>query len=213
MKVALKKNQVIVTTLALMIAVAGYLNYSGQIFDLTGDEALETTNDVISENLLDFTDDGEATDTVADIESLDLDIVSEDVSTDGTPGEAVLTSSAVSEFIADAKITREQVRAESKETLESLINNQDLSSEQKQDAVDQLLAMTTIAEQEVTIETILEAKGFTDVVVTLTADSADVVVVQEDITDANLAQIEDAVTRSTDILAENVVITPVQVTN
>lgn len=212
MKVALKKNQVIVTTLALMIAAAGYLNYSGQIFDITNEDAVETTNDIVSENLLDIADD-ETTDTVADIDSLDLDIVSEDVSSDGTPGEAVLTSSTVSEFIADAKITREQVRAESKETLESLINNEALSSEQKQDAVDQLLAMATIAEQEVTIETILEAKGFTDVVVTLTADSADVVVVQEDITDANLAQIEDAVTRSTDILAENVVITPVQITN
>ncbi len=217
MKRVFKKNQVIVTTLALMIAVAGYLNYSGQIFDITGEEALETTNDVVSEGLLDIVEDS-STDIVADIESLDLDIVTEDVSTEdvvseGTPGEAVLTSSAVSEFIADAKITREQVRAESKETLESLIDNESLSSEQKADAVNQLITMTEIAEQEVTVETLLEAKGFTDVVVTLTEDSADIVVIQEDITDANLAQIEDAVTRSTDILAENVVITPVQVTN
>ncbi len=218
MKKVWKKNQVIVTGLALMIAVAGYLNYSGQIFDITGEETLETTNDVVSEGLLDIADEETSGEIVADIESLDLDIVTEDVSADtvvseDTPGEAVLTSSAVSEFIADAKITKEQVRAESKETLESLINNEALSSEQKEDAVNQLIAMTAIAEQEVTVETLLEAKGFSDVVVTLTESSADVVVVQEDITDANLAQIEDAITRSTDISAENVVITPVQVSN
>lgn len=209
MKKVLKKNQVIVTGLALMIAVAGYLNYSGQIFDITNEDALETTSDVIDNSLVDITGENDTTETVAEIDSMDLDIVSEDVTVEDTPGEAVLTSSTVSEFIADAKITREQVRAESKETLESLIDNEQLSSEQKEDAVNQLIAMTEIAEQEVTIETLLEAKGFNDVVVTLTESTADVVVIQDDVTDANLAQIEDIVTRSTDITAENVVITPV----
>ncbi|MFI3207864.1 MAG: SpoIIIAH-like family protein [Eubacteriales bacterium] len=207
MKPVIKKNQVVVTTLALMIAVAGYLNYSGEIFNITGDEVLETTNDLTSQELLDISEEDITVETTTEIESLDVDYT---VESSETPGEAVLTSSTASEFIASAKVSKEQVRASSQETLQSLIDNEQLTDEQRETALNELIAMTNIAELEVTIETLLEAKGFSEVVVTLTETSADVVVVQEDITDANLAQIEDTVTRSTDIAAEDIVITPVQ---
>ena len=42
----------------------------------------------------------------------------------------------------------------------------------------------------------------------LTETSADIVVNSKEISDANLAQIEDIVTRKTDIAPENIVITP-----
>ncbi len=202
MKHVVKKNQVVVTGLALMIAVAGYLNYSDAIFQVTDSDVVETSNDLLDLSAEDLE--------VADvIESLDVDYLAEG----DTPGEAVLASSSAAEFIASAKVSKEQVRAASKETLESLINNEQLSEEQRTIAMNELIAMTTLAEQEVTVETLLEAKGFSDVVVTLTETSADVIVIQEDITDANLAQIEDAIVRSTDIAAEDIVITPVQTTN
>ena len=35
MKRLFKKNQIIITTLAVMIAIAGYLNYSGKLFSET----------------------------------------------------------------------------------------------------------------------------------------------------------------------------------
>ncbi len=205
MKRVFKKNQVVVTSLALMIAVAGYLNYSGTVFQVT-DESVETSNDLTSAELLDLSEEDLTTEVWAEIDSLDVDYTAENE----TPGEAVLTSSTASEFIASAKVSKEQVRASTAETLETLINNELLSEEQRDVAAQELITMTTISELEVTVETLLEAKGFTDVVVTLTETTADIVVVQEDITDANLAQIEDAVVRSTDITAENIVITPVE---
>ncbi len=205
MKPVLKKNQVIITTLALMIAVAGYLNYSGEVFDITGEEVLETTNDLTSQELLDISEEDISVETSTEIESLDVDYVADS----DTPGEAVLTSSTAAEFIASAKVSKDQVRASSQETLQSLIDNEQLSEEQRETALNELISMTNIAELEVTIETLLEAKGFSNIVVTLTENSADIVVIQEEITDANLAQIQDTVTRSTDIAAEDIVITPV----
>ena len=68
--------------------------------------------------------------------------------------------------------------------------------------------MTKIAEQEAAVETLLLSKGFSEVVVNLTETSADIVVNSKEISDANLAQIEDIVTRKTDIAPENIVITP-----
>ncbi len=53
------------------------------------------------------------------------------------------------------------------------------------------------------------AKGFTDVVVSITDNAADVVLNMGDVTDAKRAQVEDIVKRKTNISAENIIITPI----
>ncbi|MEZ3433690.1 MAG: SpoIIIAH-like family protein [Lachnospiraceae bacterium] len=200
MKRIFKKNQIIIAALAVMIAAAGYLNYSGRLF---GDEkkAATANNEIANKELLDISEE--------DLASASDDIKSQDGDVDGTPGEAVLTSGEAGAVVAEAKVTREQVRAKNKETLLEIINSENLSDEQKQDAVNQMVSMTDLAEKEAAAETMLSSKGFSETVVSLTADSADVVVNAKEIDDASLAQIEDIVTRKTGIAAENVVITPV----
>ena len=106
-------------------------------------------------------------------------------------------------------MTREQVRAQNKETLQGIIDNTNLSDAQKEDAVAQMVQMTEIAEQEAAIETLMASKGFSEAVVSLDGESADIVVNAEELTDANRAQIEDIVTRKTEIAPENIVITPI----
>ena len=205
MKRIFKKNQIIIAALAVMIAAAGYLNYSGRLF--SGEEnAQEANADLASQELLDISEEDLAS-ASGDIESQDSE--AEDGSVEGTPGEAVLTSGEVSGVVAEAKVTREQVRAKNKESLLEIIDNENLTDEQKQEAVNQMVAMTEIAEKEAAAETLLASKGFSEAVVSLTDESADVVVNAAELSDANRAQIEDIVTRKTGVAAENVVITPV----
>ena len=212
MKKIFRKNQIIIAALAVMIAAAGYLNYSGRLFG-EEDDAAQTSGDLANQELLDISE--EDTDASSDdIESQDTDAdaaqeSSGDGSVDGTPGEAVLTSGDASAVVAEAKVTREQVRAKNKEDLLSIIDNQNLSDEQKQDAVNQMVQMTDLAEKEAAAETLLASKGFEEAVVSLTADSADVVVNASELSDANRAQIEDIITRKTGVAAQNIVITPI----
>ena len=56
----------------------------------------------------------------------------------------------------------------------------------------------------------LEAKGFSDVVVSISGEQVDVVVNSDSLTDAQRAQIEDVVTRKTGVLPENIIISPVK---
>ncbi len=205
MKRIFKKNQIIIAALAVMIAAAGYLNYSGRLFS-EEEDAQEANADLASQELLDISEEDLAS-ASGDIESQDSE--AEDGSVEGTPGEAVLTSGEVSGVVAEAKVTREQVRAKNKESLLEIIDNENLSDEQKQEAVNQMVAMTEIAEKEAAAETLLASKGFSEAVVSLTDESADVVVNAAELSDANRAQIEDIVTRKTGVAAENVVITPV----
>lgn len=201
MKRLFRKNQIIITTLAVMIAIAGYLNYSGTLFGDTEKGTTEANTDLVNKELLDISEE--------DLETGSGEIASNDSEVEGTPGEAVLTNSAADTTVAQAKVSREQVRAQNKETLQALIDNTNISDEEKQDAVAQMVQMTQIAEQEVAIETLMASKGFSEAVVSLTADSADIVVNAEELTDANRAQIEDIVTRKTEIASENIVITPI----
>ena len=207
MKRLFKKNQIIITTLAIMIAVAGYLNYSGRIFGESG-KAEATNGELANQELLDITSEDGAQETAGDIESQDQEVA--DGTVEGTPGEAVLTNvEDVTGVVAEAKVTREQVRAKNKETLLEIIDNTNLSDEQKQDAINQMIAMTELAEKEAAVETMLASKGFSDTVVSLTAETADVVVNSAELTDANRAQIEDIITRKAEIAPENIVITPI----
>ena len=214
MKKIFKKNQVIITALAIMIAVAGYINYSDSHLGM--DSALKKGTDSEKASV-------ETKEIVEEIESLDYDITdetalleenekaaekTENTGEEETPGEAVLTGS--SNFVAQAKVNREQVRSANKETLLEIINNENLGEEQKQEAVNSMVNMTDLAEQEEAAELLLDAQGFSNVVVNLTGDSADVIVPKEYMEDSRRAQIEDIVKRKTSVPAENIVITPLE---
>ena len=125
------------------------------------------------------------------------------------PGEAVFTSTSGIAVLSEAKLLKEQTRAKNKETLMEIINSTGLSEEQKQEAVNNMVAMTDIAEKESAAEILLEAKGFVDAVVSIHDNAVDVVVNAASLTDAQRAQIEDIVKRKTEIPAENIVISTI----
>lgn len=233
MKKSLKKNQIIITALALMIAVAGYVSYTRNNLDGTAAEeasadiskdSFEISDDAIMEgDIFTDTDDGSldvamSTETTGEDVAMNEESVTTDAAqtaetgSDVNPGEAVLTSSTISnvDFAAEMKLAREQVRAKNKETLLGIVNSTTLTDEQKQAAVDEMISLTDTAEREAAAEMLLEAKGFTDVVVSITDNAVDVVLDMGDVTDAKRAQIEDIVKRKTNISAENIIITPIE---
>ena len=202
MKKILKKNQVIITSLAVLIAVAGYLNFADEDLGFK-DQAASTDGSSILEDV-----DYDLTDETALLDENGADGSLSDVSDQATstPGEAVLT--AASDFAAQAKLSREQIRSQNKADLQAIINNQELGDDQKQEAVSTMVSMADLTEKESAAELLLEAKGFENVIVNLTGETADIVVPEADLSDAKRAQIEDIVKRKTGIAPENIVITP-----
>ena len=244
MKRIFRRNQVIITTLAIMIAAAGYLNYSAKK-EVAGAEVYEagmmeiSDEDIFAENqALSGVDDG----TLKEIASLDGD-GEENIKDGGTdlsnaagesanpaqaeaagsetaeagrenPGEAVLTNgTSVAEYIAGVQLNREQIRAKNKETLMQLINSDQIPDTEKQAAIQNMIQMTEIAEKENAAETLLKAKGFVDPVVSITENKVDVVINAVSITDPERAQIEDIVKRKTEIGADGIVITLMDLEN
>ena len=268
MKKLFRRNQIIVTTLVVMIAAAGYLNYAGRnlaenevdvyeagvsdisqedilaenqrVLDAAGgyeeirsldqdwDQIEEAESSADSEassgsvaGQIDAIENGspaEGTDTVQFAraesglpdEAISQDGGSEEGSEAGleNPGEAILTSGmSVSDYIAGVQLSREQVRAHSRETLLNIINNTNIEESAKQEAIQSMIELTEIAEKENAAETLLMAKGFADPVVSISDGKVDVVINAVSITDPQRAQIEDVVKRKTEMGAENIIIT------
>ena len=196
MKKGLKKNQVIITSLAILIAAAGYLNFADVDLGFKDQEASSSILEDVDYDLTDET-------ALLDENGADGTGDTEDVT---APGEAVLTGA--SGFAAQAKLSREQIRSQNKADLQDIINNQDIGEEQKQEAINTMVSVTELTEKEAAAELLLSAKGFENVIVNLTGETADIVVPDTDLDDARRAQIEDIVKRKTGIAPENIVITP-----
>ncbi|MFI3176813.1 MAG: SpoIIIAH-like family protein [Eubacteriales bacterium] len=228
MKGILKKNQIMITSLAIMIAIAGYLNFTGNQLeheDLIATSGTGITNDTIEvldgelieiESLdtdieLSQADLYEDAEEVANLDYLDttMELVADNPIADGdTPGEAVFTSSTNVSTLSGAKLLKEQTRAKNKETLLEIINSTTIDATQKQSAIDAMVELTDFAEKESAAEILLETKGFYDAVVSMSADSVDVIINLETIDDVDRAQIEDIVKRKTGMEAQNIIITP-----
>lgn len=225
MKGIFKKNQVIITALALMIAVAGYLQMAGDTKKNEGQKTAQSNNGVedyyqitsggISDYYSDISDEDMSGEQLAANENAQTASagvsggtqVSEGSGLTENPGEAVLVSTTIrGDYAVNAKLNREQTRAKNKEILMNLLGDTGISEEQKQETIDVLLEMTAISEKEQAAELLLEAKGFADAVVNIVDEEVDVVINATSVTDRQIAQIEDIVMRKTGAEAEHIVI-------
>ena len=271
-----KRNQIMITALALMIAIAGYLNFTGKQIDedvlfttsaqfeeADAQTVEETMNDNLLENatvtydetsLYDISDEDdtyyteiESLDEDFDVASMegmdeeeaemfadaDLDITDVTMETNaesasavieempetaqadndsGTvdiPGEAVFTNTMSVTSLAEANLIKEQTRAQNKAVLLDIINNENVSEAAKQDAINSMIALTDVAQKECDAMVMLQAKGFSENVVSINGEFADVCIGMNELSQVQIAQIEDIVKRKTGIPAENITISPV----
>lgn len=203
MKRKIHKNQVVIATLAVLLAIAGYISYDkAEIGDAPSDKEANAEGNVAEEESDGWDDlvwNEENTEIVSDSE------------TELNPGESLLTGTIINaaDYAASVRMNREQIRSQNKESLLEIINNEQLSEDAKSEAVDKMVEMTSWAEKEADAEMLLEAKGFTNVVVSISQEYCDVVLDMGEVTDAKRAQVEDVVKRKTGVAADKIIITPI----
>ncbi len=166
-------------------------NYLDSDMEVAGNDALAAQESTDGHGVL-----------ASNTETADANVIEQEV-----PGEAVFTSASGVSTLAGAKLLKEQTRAQNKETLLEIINNESLTEEAKQEAVNSMIELTQTAQKESDAQLLLEAKGYTQTVVSISGDVADVMIEASSLTDAQTAQIIDIVQRKTDIEPENIIIT------
>lgn len=229
---SVKKNQIVVVLLVVMIVVAGYLNYR------TGDELPQAYNDedVTAEGVLlpEGTEEGENTTGFASIEEItesvgegetaengetvesgdtvtteaeaDVQMNPEEETEAREPGEAIMVESdaVVPEYFAEAKVERENARAKSQDMLYELMAKEDTPEQEKSEAAQKILELQKRIENEAAAEAMIKAKGFDEVYVRIYDECVDVIVDRQEITQQEAAQIQDILTRITGLGADKI---------
>lgn len=192
----MKKNQVIITALAILIVVAGYFSFTGKDVGIIDESEKSLPANVQGEELS-----GEE-------EVFSVDDAEVSAAVGDQIGETVFTQaqSTYGEVIVQVKLNREQSRAKSKELLMEIINNQDVDQEQKQVAIEELVDMSQRMELEAACEQQLMAKGFDECVVSLLEETVEVTIGTESLSDTEKAQIEEFITRKVNCPVSQLVI-------
>ena len=204
----IKKNQVIITALVLMIGTAGYLSFA----DNRAAEPSQVTlndGDDISGLVPDFDLYGEplANSEEGDIEAVNAEVNSEE----DDAGKAVfVNNSSDTSYFVQAKLEREQSRAKQKDILTEMINNTNIDQTKKSDAADEMLKIQERIEKETAAEAMIEAKGFKEVYVRIDDDTVDVVVNKAELNESEIAQIEDIIKRKTGATVDKIRISPIK---
>ena len=231
-----KRNQIIITALVLMIAVAGYLNYTDKVTEPPSGFAYGEEGDISA--LVPgaaLVPNGSSLDSAVMVNAPAISIteltntnVSENMgialtmeeSTENSaiakqsqtplPGEAMFVNANIdsSTYFVQAKLDREQSRSKQRELLMDMINNDSLEQTKKADCADAMLDIQKRIEKESAAEAMIEAKCFKEVFVRIDDTTVDVVVSKEALSDSEIAQIEDIIKRKTGFSAENIRISP-----
>ena len=100
------------------------------------------------------------------------------------------------DYFKQLRADRKKAREEALDILEETLNRTDLTEEERKASLDKTNALALASDREAAIETVLKAKGFTNVVAIVGEKDVNVVIEQE--TDAaKIAQIQDAVMAQT----------------
>ena len=212
---SLKKNNIVAGVLVVMVATAGYLNFTQNDEIQNPDESYSYDSILDTENITVLSDNGEEESVVvsetlssdtsqetalaADGTEIVTDPLTAQAETDNT-GEAVFVNAPAEEadtYFVQAKLDREQSRAKQKDMLTEMINNSNLDDSQKEDFAKSMLELQQRIEKETASEDMIKAKGFKEAYVRIDGETVDVVVDAESLTEQQAAQIEDIVKRKT----------------
>ena len=183
----IKRNQVVVTALAVMIAAAGYLNFQ------------ESRGSTGEQTALQLTEEGDVTALVDysalpdDADTAELDPITGETTGDGAAVFVSANTAESSSYFAEAKLDREQSRAK-----------------QKDKCTESMMELQQRIEKETAAEAMIESKGFREAYVRMDDDTVDVVVDKDKLTDAEVAQIEDIVKRKTGMETSKIRISTLQ---
>lgn len=176
-----RRNQIVITSLIVVIVCAGYLNYKYNQAKITNSTAKDPIGSAyFVENTEDLTDE-------------------DNISVAQINGDYFIVTNA----------EKERSRDEQKEVLQNVINNQNADADAKKKAQEELIAISQIIEKEMKIESVLKGKGLKNIVAFVGKEKVDIVIkADEKVISSSTAIILDEVMRETGIEATNIKISP-----
>jgi len=200
----LKRREILVVALILLIGIAGVINWNAEKEPIDSDTAMTASSDLGASSDI-IMDDFEDTYTLEDMGEHSMQ------ESDINIGEAQYVSApVVNDYFVEASMSREISRSKTVEMLTNIIDNPNTDAQGKSDAQAQVLKLASITDKENTCESLIKAKGFEQVVVFINENIANVTVKTEGLSATDTAKIQEIIASQTDIPIKNIKIVEVR---
>lgn len=205
MKMILKKNQVIISVIAIMLIAAGYMNYTAnnkqtlqtatlkdsEKYGDLGDATLVSAN-AISENV-------EETGALVENTPENTETV-----TENTVSETSVPAVSNNQYFAESKLEREKMYSQMLESYQKIINNSQISDTQKEISQNEIKKINDTKNAIMISENLLKNKGFEDLIIFVNGDSISVVIKAKELTQEQIAQVQNIIVRELKASIENI---------
>ena len=197
----MKRNQVVILVIALMLVTAGYLNFtetakqnnviptSGNNVETMGDATFVSSNALLSNN--------EVADTIANIAE-NTSSISEIIDTNVTIEEGV------EEYFANSKLERDTMYSQMIESYQKMLDSTAVSAEQKAIAQNEITKINETKNAVMITENLIKTKGFEDVVILVNGTSINVILSDDELKAEEVAQVQNIVSREMKAEIENI---------
>jgi len=205
----LKKNQVIIYTIAVLLMVAGYLNYStntGEALEASANEVANTANigdaRLVSTDPVDENAANELQNTTNVTNTSNTNTTAENITNNTT----TQTSSTVStdDYFAKSKLERDTMYSQMLETYENVLNSDNSLETQKQSATEEITKINNTKNSIMVCENLLKTKGFDNSVIFVNGDSISVIIGADELTQEEIAQVQNIISREMSADIQNI---------
>ncbi len=213
MKNILKKNQLAILVIALMLVTAGYLNYisnqealqtgtntveGGEQYAAIGDATLVNSGELLEEkdkqNILNTIENAQAQASSNTIENT--------IENSSIPTNAETKNS--DDYFTSSKLQREKMYSQMLETYQKILENNSISQEQKGISEQEIAKINQTKNAIMIAENLISTKGFENSVIFVNDTSVSVIVKAEKLEQEQIAQIQNIVSRELKVELENI---------
>lgn len=201
----LKKNQLALIVISLMLITAGYLNYNATILG---------NSEETSANALDIASIGDATlvnanvidegEIVANEDSNDALVENEENSAEETTADIKSDTNTYEDYFKSSKLERNIMYSQMIERYQEIMNNSNSSPEQKMIAQQEIDILNNLQNAIMISENLLKTKGFNENIIFVNGESINVIIGKEELSQSEIAQIQNIVSRELSADVENI---------
>ena len=207
----LKKNQLAILVIALMLVTAGYLNYTAsddsvstganvvgqEQYAAVGDATLVNSGELIEEN-----DKQNIINTINNAKNETTNVSTNTIQESTT--DVTQVSTQTDDYFQNSKLEREKMYSQMLETYQKLLESTSISQEQKAISEQEITKINQTKNAIMIAENLISTKGFSDSVIFVNGDSVSVVIKAEALQQEQIAQIQNIISRELKVDVTNI---------
>lgn len=219
----LKRNQIILATISLMLIAAGYLNYSSDINSAIataaisdseeiaglGDARLVSSSSVVEENMMDNSmivpnNENESDKSISTSASPIEEKNNDKDNSNSQNNDSKDDNSSQEDYFTKTRLERQTMYSQMLESYDNVLNNPNISSEQKSISQKEIIKINNTKNGIMIAENLIKSKGFRDIIILVNEDSVNIIIKAKTLSVEQIAQLQNIVCRELDVKIENV---------